>query len=78
MCADGPAILLFNEVSANIRNCIRPDSVLQALDMLLYLSLHLTDETVLDRVSPYMVYMLADDSALVRAAACRALTQTAS
>jgi hypothetical protein len=52
--------------------------MLKALDMLLYLSLYLTDETNLDRLLPYVVDMLADDSPMVRCAACRALTQVVS
>jgi phosphoinositide-3-kinase regulatory subunit 4 len=52
--------------------------MLKALDMLLYLSLYLTDETNLDRLLPYVVDMLADDSPTVRCAACRALTQVVS
>jgi HEAT repeat protein len=45
------------------------------MDVLLALSVHLTDETRLDRVLPYLVDMLRDDDAIVRLAALRTLVQ---
>ncbi|CAG8717159.1 10169_t:CDS:2, partial [Acaulospora colombiana] len=49
----------------------------QALDLLLFLSCYLTDEAKLDRLIPYTVDLLHDDSALIRAAAVRTILQVA-
>ena len=57
---------------------MRPSSVLRSIDMLLYISLYLTDDTNLDRLLPCIVYLLQDDVAAVRAEAVRALTQIVS
>lgn len=74
--ADGPALVILSLVCANIRNCVRPASVLRALEILLALNRYLTDETRLDRLVPYLVSLLEDDIATVRSVALRALTQT--
>ncbi|BGP38644.1 Serine/threonine-protein kinase [Rhodotorula kratochvilovae] len=73
---DGPALIILSLVCANIRNCVRPASILRALEILLSLNRYLTDETRLDRLVPYLVALLEDDIASVRAAALRVLTQT--
>ncbi|GAA5975929.1 hypothetical protein JCM10908_005330 [Rhodotorula pacifica] len=73
---DGPALVVLSLVCANLRNCVRPASVLRALEILLALNRYLTDDTRLDRLVPYMVAMLQDDVAAVRATALRYLTQT--
>ncbi|GAA5836125.1 hypothetical protein JCM9279_002203 [Rhodotorula babjevae] len=73
---DGPALVVLSLVCANIRNCVRPASVLRALEILLALNRYLTDETRLDRLVPYLVSLLEDDVATVRSVALRALTQT--
>ncbi|BGP01316.1 Other/VPS15 protein kinase [Rhodotorula toruloides ATCC 204091] len=73
---DGPALVILALVCANIRNCVRPASVLRALEILLALNRYLTDETRLDRLVPYLVTLLSDDAATVRAMALRVLTQT--
>ncbi|KAF5350674.1 hypothetical protein D9756_008730 [Leucocoprinus leucothites] len=72
---DGPALILLALVTANIRNCSLPSSKVRALDVFLALSCHLTDEAKLDRMVPYIVDLLHDESALVRAAALRTLMQ---
>lgn len=74
--ADGPALVILALVCANVRNCVRPASVLRALEILLALNRYLTDETRLDRLVPYLVTLLSDDAATVRAMALRVLTQT--
>jgi phosphoinositide-3-kinase regulatory subunit 4 len=51
---------------------------LKALDLFLALCPYLTDEAKLDRTVPYVVELLQDDSALVRAAAVRTLIQIVS
>ena len=45
------------------------------MDVLLALSCHLTDEAKLDRMVPYLVDLLHDEAAIVRAAALRTLMQ---
>lgn len=75
---DGPAILILTLLCSNVRNCQRPSTALRALDLFLALSPYLTDETKLDRVLPYMVGLTSNDSASVRAAALRALTECVS
>jgi len=48
------------------------------MDVFLALACHLTDEAKLDRMVPYIVELLHDDSALVRSAALRTLMQAVS
>lgn len=72
---DGPALILLSLLLANIRNCSLPSSRLRALDVLLALSSHLTDESKLDRAVPYVVELLRDEAVIVRAAAMRTLMQ---
>jgi phosphoinositide-3-kinase regulatory subunit 4 len=50
----------------------------KALDVLLALAPFLTDESKLDRLVPYVIELLRDDAALVRASAMRTLTQVVS
>lgn len=73
---DGPALIVLALVTANIRNCTLPSSKLRGLDILLALSSYLTDEAKLDRMVPYVVDLLHDDAAIVRAAAMRTLMQS--
>ncbi|KAI0305183.1 ARM repeat-containing protein [Multifurca ochricompacta] len=75
---DGPALIILALVCANVRNCNQPSSKLRALDVFLALSVHLTDEAKLDRLVPYIVDLLRDDAAVVRAAALRTLLQVLS
>ncbi|KAH6910746.1 other/VPS15 protein kinase [Coprinopsis sp. MPI-PUGE-AT-0042] len=72
---DGPALIILASVTANVRNCKLPSTKVHALDVFLALSCHLTDEAKLDRMVPYIVELLHDDSALVRSAALRTLVQ---
>ncbi|ORY82386.1 Other/VPS15 protein kinase [Leucosporidium creatinivorum] len=73
---DGPALIILSLICSNIRNCVRPASIIRALDVLLALNRYLTDETKLDRLVPYLVTILQDEMAYVRSAAVKALTQT--
>lgn len=73
--ADGPALIVLSLICTSMRNCVRPTSVVRALDILLAISGYLTDETKLDRMLPFVVALLQNDSATVRAAALRTLTQ---
>ncbi|KAF7292927.1 hypothetical protein MIND_01191800 [Mycena indigotica] len=72
---DGPALIILALVTANVRNCALPSSKVQALDVFLALASHLTDEAKLDRMLPYIVELLHDDSATVRSAAMRTMVQ---
>jgi len=65
-------------ISSNIRNALVPSSKMRALDMFLALACHLTDEAKLDRLVPYVVDLLHDESSTVRAAAIRTLVQVVS
>lgn len=75
---DGPALALLSLICANLRNCVRPASIVRALDIMLALLRYLSDETKLDRLIPYVVTVLQDDMAFIRAAAVKTLTQTVS
>ncbi|KAJ3412367.1 Serine/threonine-protein kinase [Chytridiales sp. JEL 0842] len=54
------------------------DKSTSALDVLFALAVHLDDEHRLDRVVPYLVVLLSDDAAVVRATALKMLTQLVS
>ena len=73
--SDGPALIILALVTANVRTCLLPSSKVRALDVFLALAGHLTDEAKLDRMVPYIVDLVHDDTAIVRAAAVRTLTQ---
>lgn len=72
---DGPALIILALITANVRNCSLPSSKLRALDVFLALSSHLTDEAKLDRMIPYIVDLLHDDSPIVRGGALKTLMQ---
>ncbi|WWC85771.1 uncharacterized protein L201_000637 [Kwoniella dendrophila CBS 6074] len=70
---DGPALLLLNIITSSIRNCIWPSSRLHGLQLFLNLLPYLFDEDKVDRIIPFVVELLSDDVAIVRAEACRTL-----
>lgn len=70
---DGPALLLLNVVTSSIRNCLWPSSRLHGLQLFLNLSPNLMDEDKVDRIVPFVVELLSDEVAIVRAEACRTL-----
>ncbi|OCF39322.1 VPS15 protein kinase [Kwoniella heveanensis CBS 569] len=70
---NGPALLLLNVVTSSIRNCIWPSSRLHGLQLFLNISPYLFDEDKVDRIVPFVVELLSDDVAIVRAEACRTL-----
>ncbi len=72
---DSPALIFLSLVLANLRNASFRSSKLHGMDVLLALSVHLTDETRLDRILPYLVDVLRDDDAIVRLSALRTLVQ---
>ncbi|ORY34315.1 hypothetical protein BCR39DRAFT_556705 [Naematelia encephala] len=71
--SNGPALLLLNIVTASVRNCIWPSSRLHGLHLFLKLLPYLMDEDKVDRIIPFVVELLSDDVAIVRAEACRVL-----
>ncbi|ORX99187.1 ARM repeat-containing protein [Basidiobolus meristosporus CBS 931.73] len=72
---DNGAVIFLSLICASMRNAMYPYSKLYALDMLLAISEHLSEEMKLDRVLPYIVSLLADNISLVRGIAIRALTK---
>ncbi|KLO15545.1 WD40 repeat-like protein [Schizopora paradoxa] len=72
---DGPALVILALICANIRNSSLPTTKLRALDVLLALSVNLTDEAKLDRLIPYVIELLHDETPVVRAAALRTTLQ---
>ncbi len=70
---DGPALLLLDIITSEVRNCARASSRIGALQPLLDLCRYITDEEVLDRMVPYIVYLTKDDTPQVRAESCRVL-----
>jgi len=71
---DGGLIFLSLIVST-IRNTSKPQSRVEACDVLLALSERISDEAKLDRVLPYLIVLLSDKNAIVRVAAIRTITQ---
>jgi phosphoinositide-3-kinase regulatory subunit 4 len=76
--ADDESLIFLTTICSLIRNAIYPSSKLMALDILLALSEHLADDVKLDRLVPYVISLLSDDTALVRASALKTLTQVVS
>ncbi|KAI8979775.1 hypothetical protein BDF20DRAFT_913285 [Mycotypha africana] len=72
---EGAFLLLSSFVCSMIRNTLYPNSRLKALDIILALSQRLPDDVKLDRLVPYLIVLLTDESALVRANAIKTLTQ---
>jgi phosphoinositide-3-kinase regulatory subunit 4 len=73
---DGAGLIVLSVILSNLRNALRASSKEHALDLLLHLSARwLTDEAKLDRVLPYLVALIDDLSAGVRAAAVHSTVQ---
>ena len=72
---DGPALLLLNLVTSSIRNCLWPTSRLHGLKLFLNLAPYLSDEDKVDRIVPFATELLTDETAIVRAEACRTLVR---
>lgn len=73
LTADGPALLLLNIVTSSVRNALSPSSRLHGLQLFLKLCPYLLEEDKVDRIIPFVVELLSDDAAIVRAEACRTL-----
>ncbi|KAF7730449.1 Serine/threonine-protein kinase [Apophysomyces ossiformis] len=69
------SLIFLSFVCSLIRNTVYPSSKLKALDILLALGEHLPDVVKLDRLVPYLMALLSDESDLVRANALKTLTQ---
>ncbi|KAI8142350.1 hypothetical protein BJV82DRAFT_614613 [Fennellomyces sp. T-0311] len=69
------SLIFLSFVCSLIRNAAFPSSKMKALDILLALGEHLPDDVKLDRLVPYLMALLTDETALVRANAIKTLTQ---
>lgn len=65
-------------VTSSVRNCIWPSSRLHSLQLFLNLCPFTPDEDRIDRIIPFVVELLSDEVAVVRAEACRVLVQVVS
>ncbi|KAI8594057.1 hypothetical protein BDZ88DRAFT_402446 [Geranomyces variabilis] len=72
--ADG-CLLFSTIICAALRNVFYPSSKIHALDLLLALSINLTDEVRLDRIVPYIMSLADDPNSMVRASAIKTVTQ---
>ncbi|KAK9768737.1 Serine/threonine-protein kinase [Basidiobolus ranarum] len=72
---DEGAVVFLSLICSSIRNAVYPSSKLYALDMLLAISEHLSDDMKLDRLLPYIVSLLNDRVSLVRGSAVKAMTE---
>jgi phosphoinositide-3-kinase regulatory subunit 4 len=61
-----------------VRNALYPSSKLKVLDIFLALAEYLPDDVKLDRLVPYLIVLLTDEAAIVRASAIKTLTQVVS
>jgi len=69
------ALIFLSLIVSTVRNTARPQSRVEACDTMLALSERISDEAKLDRVLPYLITLLGDEVAIVRAAALRTTTQ---
>ncbi|KAL5611484.1 hypothetical protein BROUX41_000917 [Berkeleyomyces rouxiae] len=72
---DDGTLIFLNLVTSSMRNTARSASRIRACDLLLVFAERLTDEARLDRVLPYLVSLLTDDSDMVTMASLRSITQ---
>ncbi|CAO3595679.1 unnamed protein product [Absidia cylindrospora] len=71
-------LIILSFVCSLLRNTLYSSSKLKALDILLALAEHLPDDVKLDRLIPYVIVLLTDESALVRSNSLKVLTQVLS
>ena len=69
------ALIFLSFVLSTVRNASRAQSKVDACDTILALSERVSDEAKLDRVLPYLISMLSDDTAIVRATVLRTIAQ---
>jgi phosphoinositide-3-kinase regulatory subunit 4 len=72
---DNGALLFLNVVISALRTTARASSKIRGCELLLALGERLTDEAKLDRVLPFAIALLEDESESVRMAALRTITQ---
>lgn len=65
-------------MTSSVRNCLWPTSRLHGLQLFLKLCPYIIDEDKIDRIVPFVVELLSDDVALVRAEACDVLVTVVS
>ncbi|KAI9485192.1 MAG: armadillo-type protein [Benjaminiella poitrasii] len=68
------SLILLSFICSMLRNALYPSSKLKALDILFALSERLPDDAKLDRLVPYLIVLLTDEAALVRANTIKTLT----
>ncbi|CAO3608965.1 unnamed protein product [Cunninghamella blakesleeana] len=69
------SLIILSYVCSLIRNTSYSSSKLKALDILLALTEHVPDDVKLDRLLPFVIVLLTDESALVRSNALKVLTE---
>jgi phosphoinositide-3-kinase, regulatory subunit 4 len=67
-------LLFLNIVVSSIRNTSKSSARLKACELLVAFAAHLSDEAKLDRVLPYVVGLLSDQSDAVKVASLKAMT----
>ncbi|KAI8997088.1 armadillo-type protein [Pilobolus umbonatus] len=72
------SLILLSFVCSLIRNTLYPSSKLKALDILLGLTERLPDDVKLDRLVPYLIVLLDDEAALIRANTIKTLAKVLS
>lgn len=72
------ALIFLSLIVSTIRSTAHPHVKVEACDILLALSERISDESKLDRVLPYLITLLNDEVAIVRASALRTMTQLVS
>jgi phosphoinositide-3-kinase, regulatory subunit 4 len=72
---DKGTLIFLAVVVSSLRNTSKAAARIKACDLLLAFGQRLPDEIKLDRILPYIVVLLSDDSDMVRIAALRTMTQ---
>jgi phosphoinositide-3-kinase, regulatory subunit 4 len=72
---DTGTLIFLAVIVSSLRSTSKAAARVKACDLLLALGQRLPDETKLDRILPYIVVLLSDDSDMVRIAALRTMTQ---
>eukprot|EP01156_Anaeramoeba_ignava_P011516 Anaeramoba_ignava/a483709_22.p1 GENE.a483709_22~~a483709_22.p1 ORF type:complete len:1912 (+),score=612.18 a483709_22:65-5800(+) len=68
-------LLILNIISTSIRNCYRPQTKIMGLDLLKKISRNVNDQIKTDRIIPYLLSMLNDINARVRATAIQTIIE---
>lgn len=72
---DDGSLLFLNVITSSLRSTARATARIRACELLLAFAERMTDEAKLDRVLPFVMYLLGDGSDIVKVAALRTLTQ---